>query len=267
MEHILSSLASLATAAGGKVLLALVVLLVGNVLIKKLLKLLSGSHLFDRVEGAVRTFTLSFIKISLYVLLIISIISILGVPMASVVAVLASASVTVGLALQGALSNLAGGIMLMIFKPFNLGDYVSAAGVDGTVKEVTLFYTVLVTPDNKRITVPNGSQMNATVTDYSSEPTRRVDLTFSCARTESPAKIQELMQAVIATQPEVAADPAPFARVSGGTNEAMQFTVRVWCKNEDYWTVYFDLTQKITEAMAAHNVQAPAMRITANGTK
>lgn len=117
--------------------------------------------------------------------------------MASVVAVLASAGVAVGLALQGALSNLAGGIMLMIFKPFRLGDYVSAAGVEGVVKEVTLFYTVLLTVDNKRITVPNGSLMNANVTDFSSEEFRRVDLSFSCAKSEVPSKIQDIMMAVM----------------------------------------------------------------------
>ena len=263
MDAFISGLADLVTAAGGKIILALVVLIVGNVLIKKLLHFLESGKMLAKVEGAVRTFTLSFVKIGLYVLLVISIISILGVPMASVVAVLASASVTVGLALQGALSNLAGGIMLMIFKPFKLGDYMAAAGVEGVVKEVTLFYTVILTVDNKRITVPNGSLMNANVTDFSSEELRRVDLTFACAKSESPARVQAVMLDVMAADPLVLADPEPFARVSGGSNEAMEFTVRAWCKSEYYWTVYFDLTQKIIEAMAANNIQAPAMRIAA----
>ncbi|MDO5418047.1 MAG: mechanosensitive ion channel, partial [Lachnospiraceae bacterium] len=219
------------------------------------------------VEGTVRTFTLSFVKIGLYVLLVISIIGIMGVPMASVVAVLASAGVAVGLAIQGALSNLAGGIMLMIFKPFQLGDYVSAAGVEGVVKEVTLFYTVVLTLDNKRITVPNGSLMNANITNFSSEELRRVDLTFACAKSEAPSKIQDIMITVMKANPQVLADPEPFARISGGSNEAMEFTVRAWCRSGDYWDVYFDLTQRITESMAEHNVQAPAVRITADMQK
>lgn len=218
--------------------------------------------MMDEIEGTVRTYILSFLKAGLYAILVISIISIMGVPMASVVAVLASAGVAVGLALQGALSNLAGGIMLMIFKPFHQGDYVSVAGVEGVVKEVTLFYTIILTVDNKRITVPNGSLMNANIADYSAEELRRVDLQFACAKSEAPAKIQDLMIAVMKANSKVLSDPEPFARISGGTNEAMEFSVRAWCKSDDYWDVYFDLTQKITETMAENGVKAPAVRIT-----
>ena len=209
-----------------KLLFAAIVFVVGKFLIRKLLGLLEKSKAMGKLEGEVRTFTLSFVKIALYVLLLICVIGILGVPMASVVTVLASAGVAIGLALQGALSNLAGGIMLMVFKPFKLGDYVDAAGVSGVVKEVTLFYTVIMTLDNKRITVPNGSLMNTNVVDYSSAELRRVDLTFSCAKSEAPARIQEIMQQVMADNEKVLSQPdAPFARLSGGTNEAMEFTV------------------------------------------
>ena len=262
MQAIITNLAAMATAAGGKIILALLVLIIGNILIKSVLKFLGKSKMMDKIEGTVRTFILSFLKAGLYAILAISIIGIMGVPMASVVAVLASAGVAIGLALQGALSNLAGGIMLMIFKPFHQGDYVSAAGVEGVVKEVTLFYTVILTLDNKRITVPNGSLMNANITDYSAEELRRVDLQFACAKSESPAKIQDMMIAAMKAKPKVLSDPEPFARISGGTNEAMEFTVRAWCKSDDYWDVYFDLTQKITEYMAENGVKAPAVRIT-----
>ena len=158
----------------GKLAFALVVWLVGKWAVGKIVGLLEKSKGFARLEGTVRTFALSFVKIGLYVLLGISIIGILGVETSSIVAVLASAGVTVGLALQGALSNLAGGIMLLVFKPFKIGDYVDAAGVSGVVKEVTLFYTVIITVDNKHITVPNGSLMNANVVNYSTEELRRV---------------------------------------------------------------------------------------------
>lgn len=262
MQAIITNLAAMATAAGGKIILALLVLIIGNILIKSALKFLGKSRMMDKIEGTVRTFILSFLKAGLYAILAISIIGIMGVPMASVVAVLASAGVAIGLALQGALSNLAGGIMLMIFKPFHQGDYVSAAGVEGVVKEVTLFYTVILTLDNKRITVPNGSLMNANITDYSAEELRRVDLQFACAKSEAPAKIQDMMIAAMKANPKVLSDPEPFARISGGTNEAMEFTVRAWCKSDDYWDVYFDLTQKITESMAENGVKAPAVRIT-----
>ncbi|MBR2491033.1 MAG: mechanosensitive ion channel [Ruminiclostridium sp.] len=263
MQAFINSLMELATAVGGKIILALVVLIVGSAVIKKVVKLVAKSKGMNKVEGTVRSFIVSFVRIGLYVVLVISIIGILGVPMASVVAVLASAGVAVGLALQGALSNLAGGIMLMIFHPFRQGDYIEAAGVDGVVQEVTLFYTVLLSLDNKRITVPNGSLMNANVVNYSSEALRRVDLTFGCAKSEAPAQIQNLMMEAVKANGKVLADPAPFARLSGGSNEAMEFTVRAWCKGEDYWDVYFDLTQAITEAMGAKGVQAPAVRVVA----
>lgn len=256
-----TNLANMATTAGGKIILAILVFVIGRCVISALLKGVQKSRAFEKLEGTVKSFAISFIKGLLYVILVIAVIGILGVPMASVITVLASAGVAVGLALQGALSNLAGGIMLMIFRPFRVGDFVEAAGATGVVQEITLFYTVFLSLDNKRITVPNGSLMNANVVDYSSEELRRVDLTFSCAKSEIPAKIQALMMEVMESHEKVLKDPAPFARLSGGSNEGMEFTVRAWCKNEDYWDVYFDLTQGITESFGKNGVQAPAVRV------
>lgn len=243
------------------ILLALIVFAVGKIVISRLLALLGKGKVIEKLEGSARTFTLSFTKIALYLILAVSIIGILGVPMASVITIMASAGVAVGLALQGALSNLAGGIMLVIFKPFQIGDFVEAAGVSGVINEVSLFYTVFITLDNRRVTVPNGNLMNANVVDYSSETLRRVDLTFSCAKSKSPAKVQDLMMQVMNANRNVLQSPAPFARLSGGTNEAMGFTVRAWCNNADYWDVYFDLTQTITEKLGESGVNAPAIRI------
>lgn len=249
------------TSAGGSVVLAIVVAIVGFILIRVIMKGLHKVKSFEKLDQTVARFTLNFIKWLLYVILIIAVIGILGVPMAQVIALLASAGVAVGLALQGALSNLAGGILLMILRPFNVGDYVDAAGASGVVQSINLFYTVLLTIDNKRITVPNGSLMNSNVTDYSSEPLRRVDLVFAVAKSEKPAEIQECILGAVSGSKFALQDPAPFAHISGGTNEGMEFTVRVWCKNESYWDLYFELNQLIVEAFAAKGVQAPAMRI------
>lgn len=264
LDTFLSTVIAMLTGVGGKLIFALLVMLIGNALVKKIAGLCEKAPVFNKADAAVKTFTLSFIRVALYVLLVITAIGILGVPMASVVAVLASASVTVGLALQGALSNLAGGIMLLVFKPFTVGDYVDAAGISGVAKEITLFYTVFNTLDNKRVTVPNGALMNANIVNYSSEDLRRVDLTFACAKSEQPAKIQDIIQGVIAKNEKSLKDPAPFARLSGGTNEAMEFTVRIWCKNADYWDIYFDVTQGVAEAFAANGIQAPAVRVIAD---
>lgn len=262
MDKLLTSLSELAAAAGGRLLQALLVLLLGRLMIRSLLRLLDKSRLLTRAEGTVRSFTRSFIRIGLHLLLTVSIIGILGVPMASVITVLASAGVTVGLALQGALSNLAGGVMLMLFRPFRQGDYISAAGVEGTVREVTLFYTVLMTVDNKRITVPNGGLMNATITDSSSEALRRADLCFTCARGEAPARVQALLRETVLADARVLPQPELFARLTGVSDRALEFTVRAWCRSEDYWALYYDLTQRITETMAEHRIPSPAVRVT-----
>ena len=244
-----------------KIVSALLILIIGLWLVKKIVILVKKGRKFQKLAPEVQTFLASAVKVVGYAVVIMMAVTAVGVPTASILAVLGSCGLAVGLALQGSLSNLAGGIMMVIFKPFKVGDFVEAAGVSGVVKEITLFYTVLNTPDNCRIHVPNGSLMNANIIDYSAEDTRRVDLTFACAKSESPAAIQKLILEAMCTNEKVLADPAPFARLSGGTNEAMQFTARAWCKSADYWDVYFDLTQAVTEKLGENGVQAPAVRV------
>ena len=244
-----------------KIILALAVWIIGKAVVGKILKALENVKAIQTREETLKRYLLNGAKWVLYAILIISIIGILGIPMASVVAVLASAGLAVGMAMQGSLANVAGGIMLMIFRPFKVGDYINAAGGEGVVKEISLFYTVLNTVDNKTVTIPNGALMNANVTNMTAEELRRVDLTFGCAKGEDIAKVQQIMLDTMAANDMVVKDPEPFARLIGGTNEAMEFTVRAWCKSADYWTVYFDLTQAITEALGRAGVNAPAIRV------
>ena len=261
MESFVNKAIEIATDAGSKILLALLIFIIGRIIIGKILKIIDKSSFTQKMEPTVKSFLHSFIKIGLYVILVISIINVLGVPMASVITVLASAGVAVGLALQGALTNLAGGILIMLLRPFKVGDYVASAGEEGVVKEITLFYTTLLTVDNRRIIIPNGTLMNANVTNFSAEETRRVDLVFSCGKGENVQKVQDLMIGVMKKNSLVLKNPAPFAQLSGGTNEAMEFTVRAWSKTADYWDTYFQLTQQITEALGEAGVKAPAVRI------
>lgn len=249
------------TNAGGSIVLAIVISIVGFFLIKFVMKALRKLKSFEKLDQTMTRFILNFINWLLYIMLIIAVISVLGVPMAQVIAVLASAGVAVGLALQGALSNLAGGILLLILRPFNVGDYVDASGASGVVHSINLFYTVIITIDNKRVTVPNGSLMNSNVVDYTAEPMRRVDLVFSCSKSEKPSEIQKCILDAVSLSQYALQEPAPFAHISGGTNEAMEFTVRVWCKTENYWDLYFELNQSIVEAFAEKGVQAPALRV------
>ena len=258
---IMETIGALCTTIVGKVLLALLVYIIGKFVIGKILGFARKIKGIEALDPNVRTFTVSAIKWTLYVILVVAIVSILGVPMASVITVLGTAGAAVALALQGSLANLAGGIMLVIFKPFKVGDYIVTSGVEGVVKSINLFYTVLTTLDNKRINVPNGALMNATVTDVTAEDTRRVDLTFLTGKGEDPARIQALMKEVMAANEKVFSEPAPFAQVSGGTNEAMEFTARAWCATGDYWDVYFALIQGIVDKLGENNVQAPAVRV------
>ncbi len=257
----LNKIKEMLAGTAGNIVGAIVVLVVGIFVIRFLMKRLRKLKSFEKLDQTLTRFILNLIKWVLYVMLIIAVIGLLGVPMAEVIAILASAGVAVGLALQGALSNLAGGILLMILRPFKVGDYVDAGGASGFVHSINLFYTVIMTIDNKRVTVPNGNLMNANVTDYTAEPKRRVDLVFACAKSEKPAEIQQCILDAVAKSQYALQDPAPFARISGGTNESMEFTVRVWCNTENYWDLYFELNQIIVEAFGEKGVKAPAMRI------
>lgn len=264
MKEFIEIVIQLATAAGSRLLLALIVFLIGRAIIKRILYRLEHARINDRIDPTVHLFAKNATKVVLYLVLIVSIIGILGVPMASIVTVLATAGVAIGMSLQGSLGNLAGGIMMMIFRPFNVGDYVSTVGAEGTVKEINLFYTVMTTKDNRRIIIPNGSLMNANVTNYSAEPQRRVDLTFSCAKGEDIALVENTILSVLAANEKILKEDAPeepVARIAGNTNEAMEFTVKAWCRNEDYWDVYYALTKDITEALTKAGIKAPGIRI------
>lgn len=261
MEDVQAQVINLITNAGGKIILALLVYFIGSFVIRKIVKAVGNVKVLQNQDVAVRNITLKALRVLLFIVLIMSIIGILGIPMSSLVALLASAGVAVGLAVQGALTNLAGGIMLLILKPFGLGDFVDAGGAEGVVKEIGLFYTTINTPDNKRITVPNGPLMNGNITNYTREDYRRVDLTFNVGKNNDIDKVQNIIAEVMASDEKVLKDPAPFVSASGGTSDSMEFTVRPYCKPEDYWAVYFGMNEKIMKALGAAGVEAPAIRV------
>ena len=262
MEEFGKKAIDLLTQAGSKILIAVVVFIVGRLIIKCLLKLLTRAKFLNRVEPTVKTFISSFIKIGLYVILVISIIGVLGVPMASIVAVLASCGVAISMALQGSLGNLAGGIMLLIFKPFRVGDFISAAGESGTVKELSLFYTVINTVDNKQVTIPNGTLMGANVTNCSVEDTRRVDLSFNIGAGNDISRVQEVILNTANQNPDILHEPAePFAAPVEGVPGGMKYAVRVWTRNEKYWDVYNALMKDISSALGDAGIGGPFTHI------
>lgn len=261
MKVFIDNLINLGTQVGGKILFAVIVLIVGLLVIKAIKKAMIKKSEKSKMDKTVQSVLRNTVVILLYIALIVGIIEILGVPMTSVVAIFASCGLAIGLSLQGALGNFAGGLMILMFKPFKVGDYVEASGAEGTVRDISIFYTVIMTLDNKRITVPNGDLMNSNVTNFSSEDTRRVDLDFKLTNDcdENFAK-GVLLKAAEGTK-GVLDTPAPFARMSAVDDDTYIFTVRAWCETKNYWDVYFDLLENCSNALAENGIDDPEERI------
>lgn len=257
MENFLNTLWGYCVSYGGKILLAAIVLLVGFWLTKLFVGKMKKGKLAEKMDHTVASFFFNFVGIALKVIIVISAIGILGVPMASVITVLATAGAAVGLAMQGSLSNLAGGIMLVIFKPFRVGDYIETQGVSGTVEEISIMYTVLTTPDNKNITLPNGTLMNSTITNYSTKDLRRVDLTFSVAYDSDIDRVREVLSSIASAHPLVLKDPEMMIALSEQSESSLDFVLRVWTKKDDYWTVYFDLNEAVKKAFDKTGIEIP----------
>ena len=261
MNEFLSKLLDYGMSIGGKILLALVVLIIGCLIIKGVKKLMAKTDKISKLDKTVQSFLKHLVTILLYVILLITVIGILGIPMTSIVTVLASCGLAVGLALQGALSNFAGGLMILIFKPFRVGDYIEASDAEGTVRDISVFYTTLITIDNKRVTVPNGDLMNANVTNFSAEPTRRIDLPFKLTNDCDPDLAHRVLLQAAENTDKVLAEPAPFARMTAVDDDTYIFTVRAWVNNEDYWDVYYTLLENCSDALAQNGIDDPEERI------
>lgn len=250
-------LPSLIVTYGIKVIYALIVLLIGLKLIKVLKKPIKKALEKSQVDEAVEKFLCSIFEVLLKVILVTIIISMFGVKMTAFIAVLGAAGFAVGLALQGSLSNFAGGVLILILKPFTVGDYIEAKGYSGTVSEIQIFYTYLMTPDNKSIVIPNGDLSNASVINYSKADTRRVDLAFGVGYDSDIKKVKSILQNVIQEHALIHDEPEPFVRLAEHGDSALVFKVRVWCQSSDYWTVHFDLMEQVKEAFDQEGVNIP----------
>lgn len=256
-DQFVNKIADFAINAGMKLLWALAIYLIGKFVIKFVLKLLRRTRFMRKAELSVSRFLLTFIRIVLEIVLILTIVAVLGVPMTSMVAVIASAAAAIGLALQGALSNFAGGIMILIFHPFRLDDFIDAGGFSGTVTDIGIFYTILKTPDNKNVTIPNGTIMAQPVTNYSAHPIRRLELKFPVSYGTDVEKVRTILLDEVSKHSMVLSDPAPFARLSAHEDSSLTFLVRVWVKRENYWTVNFDLMEAIHKRLDAEGIKIP----------
>ena len=238
-------------------LCALAFILIGFKLSSVLVSAIKKSKGFQKLDPSVESFLASLISISLKIIIVVIAATIVGFDVTALSAVIATFGVTAGLALQGSLSNLTGGIMILIFRPFKIGDYIDNHTDSGTVSEIGIFYTTLVTPDNKTITVPNGLLSNATVVNYSTKETRRVDLEFSVAYTSDIDKVTKVMLTVANANDQILKDPAPFASLLRQDERSLVFVVRAWCNSSDYWNVYFSLEENMKKAFDAVGIEIP----------
>ncbi len=255
MERILYDLASQVVPMAKSLVAAIIVAVVGFKFTNFVVRKLKERPTMKDTDPSTAGFIASFISIGLKIVVIVSVIAILGVPMSSVVALIASAGVAIGLAVQGALSNLVGGIMILLFRPFSAGDYIESNGAAGTVRGITVFYTVLVTPDNKIITMPNGDLTNSVITNYSTEDTRRVDLDFTV---DYDADIQDVKNTMLSCLEgmgdSILSEPAPAALMKECKDNGILYTIRVWVKSENYWPVRFALLEAIRNAFKDKNI-------------
>ncbi|GAB2535908.1 mechanosensitive ion channel family protein [Gracilibacillus alcaliphilus] len=230
--------------------LALIILIVGLFIIRILTSLLDKQLEKTKIDKSLKPFLISLCNGVLKILLILSVISILGVPTSSFVAIIAASGFAIGLAFQGSLANFAGGVLLLTLRPFNVGDYIEGGGYEGTVRAIQILYTELITPDNKVIFIPNGSLSNAGIVNFSANDNRRVDFTFQVSSEVEVHEAITKLQQMAAEHPGVMKNPAPFVRLSGHEEGANEYTVQVWVQNADYNSVYYDLLEQETELFA-----------------
>ena len=261
VSQLVSQLIDLSVQAGKSILVAILILVVGRFIVKLINKLVGQMLDRRKVDPTIASFTKSFVNVLLMVLLIITLVSALGVNTTSFAALLASAGVAVGMALSGNLQNLAGGLLLLFFKPYKVGDYISAQGVEGVVKAIQIFHTVLTTVDNKEIFVPNGALSSGTVVNFSRNDLRRVDQVVTVEYGTDVNAVREAVMDIANADSRILKDPAPFVELGALADSSVNFTVRLWVKTADYWGVWFDMNRKVYEEFNKRGIGFPFPQI------
>ncbi len=261
IDAVIQHLTELGIEAGKSILLAALIFFVGKYIIKFANHLLCKVLERRQVEATIQSFLKSFVNILLTVLLIITVVSALGVNTTSFAALLASAGLAVGMALSGNLQNLAGGLILLFFKPYKIGDYIEGQGVSGTVKEIQIFHTIVSTPDNKLIFIPNGALSSGSIVNYSSKDTRRVDWVVGVEYGSDVTKVRQTILSLIEADTRILKDPAPFVELGELAASSVNYTVRVWVKSEDYWDVFFDMNKNVYETFNKEGIGFPFPQI------
>lgn len=257
LDVLITKLTDLSVSLGSKLLIAIIVFFIGRWLIRKLIRIVVKIMEKKQVEASLFSFTKSLLNITLNFLFVIVIIGILGIETSSFIALFASAGVAIGMALSGTLQNFAGGVMILLFKPFKVGDFIEAQGQSGTVREIQIFNTIMATADNKIIIIPNGGLSTGIMKNYSKEENRRVDWEFGIAYGDSYDKAREVIASLLDSDPRVMKDPAYFIALTSLGQSSVNIVVRAWVKAPDFWGVYFDMNEKVYKTFARENINIP----------
>ena len=252
---------------GGRILGALVIFIIGRFLISFLNKLVRRILERRKVDAGIRSFVESLVNILLMVLLIVAIVDKLGIETTSFAALLASAGVAVGMALSGNLQNFAGGLIILLFRPYKVGDWIECQGESGSVREIQIFHTILTTADNKTVYIPNGSASSGVVVNYSNEETRRVDWVVGVEYGEDYARVEEAARRIVAADKRILDTPAPFIALDALDASSVNIRIRVWVKNADYWGVYYDVQRAIYDEFNKAGIGFPFPQLTVHQAK
>lgn len=248
---------------GLRLLGAIAIYLIGKYIIKWLNKLFEKLMIRRKLDPTVTSFLKSLINILLYLVLALSIIGQLGIKLTGIAALIASAGMAVGMALSGNLSNFAGGLLILVFRPFKVGDYIeSSAGASGTVKEIQIFHTILVTPDNKTIYAPNGNLSNGVITNYSMKDLRRVEWDIAVEYGTDFNKVEQVVKNIIAQNPMIVQTPEPSILLGELADSSVNIKIRVWVKTDDYWAVNFQMNKDIYETFNKEGIEFPFPQLT-----
>lgn len=240
-----------------KLIAAILIWIVGQWLIRILLKTIKKTMEIRSYDISLKTFLLNLVNWVFKIILIVVVLGTVGIETTSFAAILAAAGLAIGLALQGSLANFAGGVLIMIFKPIKVGDFIEAQGEAGTVKEIEIFTTKLTSPDNKEIIIPNGKLSNDNIVNYTALDMRRVDLKFGVGYGSDLKQTKDVLMAQLIAHPLILEEPAPMVRLSELADSSLNFIVRPWVKTADYWSVYFDIVETTKEALDAAGIEIP----------
>ena len=236
---------------------ALIIVIIGFKIVDLIVNVMKKPHKYAKLDPTVKSFMISFISIALKIFVVVIALQVMGISSASIITVIGSCAVAIGLALQGGLSNIAGGLMILIFRPFKVGDFISTNGFEGTVKSISIFYTKILTPDNKAVQLPNGILSNNNIVNFNMYGKRRIDLNITVDYKSNINQVKKILNNIINKHPKVLQEEKNLVRLYQHAESSLVFAVKVWVNSEDYWDVYYDLMEQIKEDLDKNHINIP----------